>query len=255
MPAFYAPLILMLLGLAFRGVAFEFRHRSKRWETWWDIGFWVGSRLAAFCQGLVLGTWIQGIEVAGRAYAGGWFDWLTPFSVATGLALVCGYALLGCGWLIMKTEGEPQERAFRLAKPCFAVLIAGIVGVSIWSPFHHPSIFERWFDWPLIVPLSAVPGLVALLAWRAWRGLERREKHSPFLCALGLFVLSFIGLGVSFYPLIVPFEITIWEAAAPSSSLAFMLVGAAILLPIILAYTGYAYWVFRGKTNVAESYH
>jgi len=255
MPAFYAPLILMLLGLVFRGVAFEFRHRSQRWQTLWDTGFWLGSTLAAFCQGLALGTYIQGIEVAGRAYAGGWFDWLTPFSVATGAALVCGYALLGCGWLIMKTEGVPQERAFRLAKPFFAVLVVGIIGVSIWSPFHHPSIFERWFDWPLIVPLSAVPGLVALLAWRAWRGLERREERSPFLCALGLFVLSFIGLGISFYPLIVPFEITIHEAAAPESSLAFMLVGASILLPIILAYTGYAYWVFRGKTNVAESYH
>jgi cytochrome d ubiquinol oxidase subunit II len=155
----------------------------------------------------------------------------------------------------MKTEGEPQARAFRLAKPFFALLLAAIVGVSIWSPFHHPSIFERWFAWPLIVPLSAVPGLVALLAWRAWRGLERREERSPFLCALGLFVLSFIGLGISFYPLIVPFEITIQEAAAPASSLGFMLVGALILLPIILGYTAYAYWIFRGKTDVSESYH
>jgi len=255
MPAFYAPLIIMLLGLVFRGVAFEFRHRSTGWATWWDRGFWLGSTLAAFCQGLALGTWIQGVDVAGRAYAGGWFDWLTPFSVATGVALVCGYALLGCGWLILKTTGEVQERAFRLAKPFFAVLVVGIVGVSIWSPFHHPSIAARWFSWPNIALLSPVPLLVAAFAWRAWRGLERREERSPFLCALGLFTLSFAGLGVSFYPVIVPFAVTIREAAAPPSSLAFLLVGASILLPIILAYTAYAYWVFRGKTDAAEGYH
>ncbi|MFP4126302.1 MAG: cytochrome d ubiquinol oxidase subunit II [Alphaproteobacteria bacterium] len=255
MPAFYAPLIVMLLGLIFRGVAFEFRHRSQRWQTWWDLGFWLGSTAAAFCQGLALGTWIQGIEVAERSYGGGWFDWLTPFSVAIGAALVCGYALLGCGWLIMKTTGPVQERAFRLAKPFFALLVAGIVGVSIWSPFHHAAIAERWFSWPNPALLSPVPLLVAALAWRAWRGLARREERSPFLCALGLFVLSFAGLGISFYPVIVPFELTIHDAAAPDSSLVFLLVGAGILLPIILAYTGYAYWVFRGKTDVTEGYH
>ncbi len=255
LPALYAPLIAMLLGLIFRGVAFEFRFKTEHNRAWWDAGFFGGSLIATLCQGIVLGAFIQGIAVEGRAYGGGWWDWLTPFTVLTGLGLVAGYALLGAGWLILKTGDELQDRLFRLARPFAVGLVAAIGVVSLWTPLIDPAVAERWFSWPNIAVLAPVPLLVAGLATVLARALLDRQQRRVFPAALGLFLLSYAGLGISLYPYVVPRSVTIWEAAAPPESLAFLLVGAVILLPVILGYTGYAYWVFRGKVRAGEGYH
>jgi cytochrome d ubiquinol oxidase subunit II len=255
LPALYMPLILMLLGLIFRGVAFEFRFRTKRWRPVWDWGFAVGSMVAAAMQGIALGALVQGIEVADRQYAGGWWDWLTPFSLLTGLAVAIGYALLGACWLNLKTTGELQARARRLAFAAGIGTISLIGVVSIWTPFLDPVYFERWFGWPTAFFSAFVPLLLAACAFGLWHGLTTDRHLQPFLAALGLFVLSYVGIGISFYPYIVPGALTIEAAAAPDASLGFLLVGAAFLIPIILAYTAYAYWVFRGKVDPEEWYH
>jgi cytochrome bd ubiquinol oxidase subunit II len=255
LPALYVPLILMLLGLIFRGVAFEFRFRTKRWKPVWDWGFAVGSTTAAVMQGIALGALVQGIAVENRAYAGGWWDWLTPFSILTGIGVVVGYALLGSTWLNLKTTGQLQEKARRLALYA-GIGTVGLIGVvSIWTPFLDRVYFERWFGWPTTFFSALVPLLVLSTAVALWWGLRTGAHLMPFLAALGLFVLSFIGIGISFYPYIVPGALTIHEAAAPDSSLTFLLIGATFLVPIILAYTGYAYWVFRGKVEPGEGYH
>ena len=255
MPALYAPLIAMLLGLAFRGVAFEFRARSRNKKHLWDVAFCLGSLTAAIAQGIALGTVVQGVAVEGRAYAGGWFDWLTPFTVLTALALVIGYALLGTTWLIWKTRGELQERMYRLALPLAGAMVAVIGAVSLWTPFIDPSFEERWFTWPAIAFVWPVPLLVLAVGFAFLRSIGARRDLLPYLLTLGWFLLSYVGLAISLYPNIVPPSISLWDAAAPDDSLAFLLVGAAILLPIILAYTAYAYWVFRGKVTGEEHYH
>jgi cytochrome d ubiquinol oxidase subunit II len=254
LPALYAPLIAMLLALIFRGVAFEFRHRNDAHRRAWTWGFMLGSYVATFAQGVALGTVIQGIEVDGRAYAGGWFDWLTPFSVLTGAALIFGYALLGACFLIMKTRAHLQERMFALALPLAVAVLAFIAVVSLWTPFLSPALSERWFSWPNIAFLAPVPVLVALIAAGLFRSLARGREAMPFVMAILLFLISYAGIGVSVYPFIVPRAVTVWEAAAPDESLVFLLVGTAILIPIILAYTGYSYWVFRGKVDSTHGY-
>lgn len=255
MPALYAPIIAMLLGLIFRGVAFEFRWRTERRKFLWDLAFTGGSLVATMAQGVALGALVQGIPVANRAYAGGWWDWLTPFSMLTGVALVIGYALLGATWLVMKTEGELQDRAYRFAwmSGCGTIALIGIV--SLWTPFLNPVFMARWFAWPAILYTAPVPLLVAGCVYLLYKGLSERRDVMPFLAAIGFFVLSYIGLGISFYPYILPPSITIWEAAAPDNSLRFLLVGAVVLIPLILLYTGYSYWVFRGKVDPAGGYH
>jgi cytochrome d ubiquinol oxidase subunit II len=257
LPALYPAIIGMLLALVFRGVAFEFRARAatQAGKRLWDVSFGLGSAIAAFCQGLALGGLLQGVRVAHRAYAGGWWDWLTGFSVMCGLAVMVGYALLGATWLIWRTEGALQQRCRRHARGLGSATLALIVVVSLWTPMLHPRFAERWFGWPGILLTSPVPVLVVLLAWGFWRGLALRHDVTPFLCALGWFVLGFVGLGISMFPLIVPPDITIWDAAAPDSSLRFLLVGALVLVPMILAYTAYAYWVFRGKVRPGVNYH
>jgi cytochrome d ubiquinol oxidase subunit II len=247
MPALYAPVIALLLGLVFRGVAFEFRWKTKRGKFLWDGAFAAGSTLATFAQGIALGALVQGIPVAGRAYAGGWWDWLTPFSILTGIALVFGYALLGATWLIYKTQGHTQQRAYRFATIAAGATLAAIGIVSLWTPFLSDVFMQRWFTWPRILFVAPVPALVALAAYVLFNGLRRRQELSPFLASLGLFVLCFVGLLISFYPYLVPTSVTLWQAAAPPSSLGFLLAGAAFLIPIILVYTAYSYWVFRGK--------
>jgi len=257
LPALYMPLILMLLALVFRGVAFEMRFRmvTPRGQLWWDRAFSWGSYVAAFCQGIALGAFVQGIRIEGRAYAGGWWDWLTPFSLITGLSLVVGYGLLGACWLIWKTSGELQIRAYRLAKPLaiatlllIALISATMLAVSV--PFR-----DRWLGLPGMLIGAPVPILVGLLAWRFAHALERREEISPFLCALGIFLLSYIGLGISMWPHIVPPSVTIWQAATHPKSQAFLLYGAAVLIPLVLAYTAYVYWLFRGKVTADAGYH
>ena len=255
LPALYAPLIAMLLGLVFRGVAFEFRWRSIRNKGWWDFGFMAGSIVATLAQGIALGALVQGIRVANRAYAGSWWDWLSPFSIVTGLALLVGYILLGATWLIMKTEGEIQERLYGFASVAALAMLALIGIVSVWTPFLNDVYMTRWFSFPAILFTIPVPLLVIACAWILYSGLEHRRDVSPFLSAIGLFVLCFIGIGISFYPYIVPPTVTIWDAAAPDKSLAFLLAGACILIPLILGYTAMAYWVFRGKVDPESHYH
>ncbi|MDO9416268.1 cytochrome d ubiquinol oxidase subunit II [Pararhizobium sp.] len=255
LPALYAPIIAMLLGLIFRGVAFEYRWRTKRGEFLWNWAFAGGSAVAAFSQGVALGALVQGIPVVDRAYAGSWWNWFSPFSVMTGVAVLVGYALLGSTWLVMKTTGALAEKARRVS---FIMAIATVVAmgiVSIWTPLLEPLYLERWFSWPTAVFSIIVPVLVLGCIALMVTGLRDKRDTRPFLAALGLFVLGFAGIGISFYPYIVPPSVTIWDAAAPDSSLAFLLVGALVLVPVILIYTGYAYWVFRGKVDPDEGYH
>lgn len=255
MPALYMPILLMLLALVFRGVAFEFRWRTERWRGVWDIAFIGGSALAAFCQGIALGALVQGIEVDGRAYGGGWWDWLTGFSLLTGVAVVLGYALLGSTWLVMKTAGQLQARMRSLSWPLGVATLACIGAVSLATPFLDPVYFERWFKFPSAIYSAAVPVMLAAAVWRLYRGLADYSDMEPFLATLAIFVLCFIGIGISFYPNIVPPSLSIAAAAAPDESLLFTLVGAVVLVPLILAYTAYAYWVFRGKIDPKAGYH
>jgi cytochrome d ubiquinol oxidase subunit II len=255
MPALYMPIILMLLALVFRGVAFEYRWRTVRWKPVWNVAFFGGSLVAALMQGIALGALVQGIEVADRAYAGGWWDWLSPFSVLAGIAVTVGYALLGATWLNMKTTGILQMRMRGHAWNLALATIAFMAVVSIWTPFLDPVYFDRWFAWPTGAFSLLVPALVLGAIWMLFHGLTNSRDAMPFIASLLLFVLGFAGIGISFYPHMVPPDLTIWDAAAPDSSLKFTLVGALILLPIILAYTAYAYWIFRGKIDPEEGYH
>jgi len=249
LPALYAPMTAMLLGLVLRGVAFEFRWKTERGKFVWDWAFAGGSLVATLSQGLMLGALIQGIKVDGRAYGGGWYDWLTPFSLMTACALVIGYAQLGACWLVWKTEGYVQDRAYQFARVLTLGLLAAIGLVSLWTPFLDAQFFHRWFSRPAIFYVAPVPVLTLYTAIRLIRAVQSRQEREPFFATLALFVLCYVGLGISFYPKIVPPGIDIWQAAAPDSSLAFLLVGAAVLIPLILAYTAHSYWVFRGKVD------
>jgi cytochrome d ubiquinol oxidase subunit II len=256
MPALYTPIIAMLLGLIFRGVAFEFRWRTAQSErNRWDIAFAGGSLLAALAQGIALGAILQGVHVEGRHYAGGWWDWLTPFSILTGLALVVGYSLLGATWLVMKTEGPLREKSYQLSWWLLFAMLGAIAAVSIATPFLHVQYTQRWFSWPNIILTAPVPIAVAAVSALLLRALVNKWDYQPFFLSLALFALSYAGLGISIYPYIVPQSITIWQAAAPKSSQVFMLVGVAVLIPLILGYTSWAYWVFRGKVRPGGGYH
>src|SRR5579875_991786 len=239
LPALYPTIIGMLLALVFRGVAFEFRFRARRRASRraWDLAFTAGSGVAALCQGLSLGGWLQGIRVVHRQYAGGWWDWLTGFSVLCGIALMVGYALLGACWLIWRTEGALQRRCRRYAWVLGAATLGFIVAVSIWTPLLNRDYLRSWFGWPQIGATWVVPILVALVAYAFWRVQRARRDVTPLLCAYAWFVLCYIGIGISAWPYIVPPSITIWQAAAPPASQLFLLVGALILVPIILTYT------------------
>jgi cytochrome d ubiquinol oxidase subunit II len=254
MTALYPPIIAMVLGLVFRGVAFEARWRDPDHRRWWDIAFAGGSIVASFCQGVTLGAMLQGIAIENRVYSGGWLDWLTPFSLLTGVGVVCGYALLGATWLIWKTDGSIQDRAFRLAKPAGIATLAVIGLVSLATLNLDYAYREKWLGYPAVLLTAQVPLLTAIIAFAFYRSIRKRREARPFFLALALFLMSFIGLGISMYPYIVPDHLTIWEAAAPASSQWFMLVGAVVLIPIILGYTAFSYWVFRGKVT-AEGYH
>ncbi len=255
LPALYAPIIAMLLGLIFRGVAFEFRWRTRRGKFLWDWAFASGSIIAAFAQGLALGGLVQGIAVENRTYVGGWWDWLTWFSVLTGVALVVGYALLGATWLVMKTAGPVHDRARRLAWPAGIATLVLIGLVSLATPFLKPQYLARWFGFPTVIFSVVVPLLVLGCAWFLFQGLAKGKDRWPFFAAEGIFVLCYAGLGISFYPYMVPTSVTIWAAAAPDVSLKFLLVGACVLVPLVLAYTVFAYWVFRGKVDSEGGYH
>ena len=252
--ALYAPIIAMLLALVFRGVAFEFRWRDPAHRAFWDAAFSVGSVVATLAQGITLGGLLQGVAVANREYAGGWFDWLSPFSALVGVSLVVGYALLGATWLIMKSEGTLQDRCYDLALRLGIAVIVAMAAVSAWTPFLRDAYWLRWFVWPQVLFTAQVPLLVVIATAVFFISLRRRHHYTPFLMALALFTLGLAGLGISLYPYVVPPSVSIWDAAAPNVSLKFMLPGVLVMVPIILAYTGYSYWVFRGKTG-HEGYH
>lgn len=255
MPALYTPMIAMLIGLVFRGVAFEFRWRTTAARNRWDIAFAAGSLLATLAQGVALGAILQGVHVEARQYAGGWWDWLTPFSLLTGIALMIGYSLLGATWLVLKTEGDLRDKAYQLSWYLLFAMLAAITTVSIATPFLSIQYAQRWFTWPNIILVTPVPIAVAAVTALLMRSLAQKQDSRPFVLSLVLFALSYAGLGISMYPYIVPQSITIWQAAAPQNSQLFMLVGVAGLVPLILGYTGWAYWVFRGKVGAVSGYH
>jgi cytochrome d ubiquinol oxidase subunit II len=255
-PALYFPILLMLLALVFRGVAFEFRFRQPWLSRFWSRGFCVGSGLAAFAQGAVLGSIIQGFTVQNRVFAGTSWDWLTPFSVMTGVALMLGYGLLGAGWLVIKTEGALQVWARRMGGVCLIGVLIAIVVVSVWTPLADAAVARRWLAMPNIIYLAPIPMLTAVFAYAAWRTLDGWGGDSAlFFTAMGLFLLSYLGIAISLWPMIVPYHYTLWQAASSEGTQAFLLVGTLVLLPIILMYTGWSYWVFRGKMRGDIGYH
>jgi cytochrome d ubiquinol oxidase subunit II len=254
LPATYPLMIAMLLGLVFRGVAFEFRWRDARHRPLWDFAFASGSVVAALSQGITLGAVLQGIHVENDAYAGGWLDWLSPFSLLTGVAVMIGYALLGTTWLVWKTEGTSQRHARRAAFWLGAGTLIALAAVSVATPFLGYDYWRRRFAIPGVLLTAQVPLLVAICAVTFFWSLSRNFERLPFLMALALFLLGFLGLGISMYPYVVPRAVTIWDAAAPPESQLFMLVGSLVIIPLILAYTSWAYWVFRGKAGV-HGYH
>ncbi|TRO38262.1 cytochrome d ubiquinol oxidase subunit II [Pseudomonas putida] len=254
--ALYLPLILMLIGLIFRGVAFEFRFKASNAKRHlWDKAFIGGSLLATFCQGLALGAFVDGIPVMNRIYAGGQWDWFTPFTVFCGLALIVAYALLGCTWLIMKTEDALQEKMHKLARPLALALLAVISIVSLWTPLTHPAIALRWFTLPNLFWFLPVPVLVLVTLAGLFKSIGRHDHYIPFLLTLLLIFLGYSGLGISLWPNIVPPAISIWDAASPPQSQGFILVGALLIIPFILGYTFWSYYVFRGKVRAEDGYH
>jgi cytochrome bd ubiquinol oxidase subunit II len=254
LPATYPLIIAMLLGLVFRGVAFEFRWRDPAHRVYWDAAFTIGSLAATIAQGITLGAVLQGIRVADNAYAGGWLDWLSPFSLLTGASLVLGYSLLGASWLIWKTEGAAQAHARRMAFGLGVATLIAMAAVSAATPFLHYDYWRRWFSTPGVFLTAQIPLLVLITAAVFFWALRRGKERVPFLMGLALFFLNFLGLGVSVYPYLVPREVTIWDAAAPAQSQQFMLIGTAVIFPIIIGYTAWAYWVFRGKAGT-HGYH
>jgi cytochrome bd ubiquinol oxidase subunit II len=253
-PAVYFPILVMLLALVFRGLAFEFRFRDAENRTFWDHAFCYGSAIATFAQGVVLGAFIQGFPVRDGQFAGTSFAFLTPFSILTGVALIFGYSLLGAGWLILKTEGAIQTSARRQGRICLIGVVTAIAIVSIWTPIMSSAVAERWFTWPNIALFAPVPMLTGVIALWTWRSLGSEAEATPFFGAIGLFVLAYAGIAISLFPMIVPYQLTLWEAASSPRTQAFLLVGTLFLLPVILTYSSWSYWVFRGKVRADVGY-
>jgi cytochrome bd ubiquinol oxidase subunit II len=255
MPALYLPVIFMLLALVFRGVAFEFRWIGVTSKPHWTFAFTAGSALAAFCQGVILGGLIQGIKVSNGAFAGGVFDWATPFAMLCGLGLVAGYGFLGATWLVMKTEGSVARRAKTQAKLLLLAVLGFMAIVGLWTPLAFERIAERWFSLPNFLFLWWVPAAAGLVAFAAWRWLDSEHDALPFLAAIALFLLGYLGLVISNFPYLVPPSLTIWQTAAAPSTQIFMLMGTLMMLPIIIGYMIFVYWTFGGKLREGEGYH
>ena len=255
MPAFYLPVIVMLLALIFRGVSFEFRMVSKPNHRLWDFAFFAGSTLAAFAQGVILGGLLEGVTVVDGKFGGGTFDWATPFALLCGVGLVAGYALIGATWLIAKTDGPVQERSRTQARMLLLAVLVLIAAVSVWTPLGMQRISDRWFSTPNIWFLWPVPIITAALGYYVWASLGRTRDFSPFIGVIGLFVLAYLGLAISNFPYLVPPTLTVWDTAAVPESQIFTLIGTLIMLPIILGYFVFVFWIFRGKVGEADGYH
>lgn len=256
LPAFYIPIIVMLLGLILRGVAFEFRFKAIKKRRWiWDYSFHFGSLIASFSQGIIVGSYVQGVHVEGRNFAGGPFDWATGFSMMTGIAVIFGYALIGASWIIMKTTGETLKWARQVASYCLIYVCFFMLLVSVCMPFVELQVVELWFTFPNFIYLAPIPISAAVMIFIIWYDLNySKAEYRPFFLSIGLFLTGYLGLTISIYPWIIPFHYTIWDAASSNRSLSLMLVGVVPLLPIILAYTAYAYYVFRGKSSAERLY-
>lgn len=255
-PATYFPVLVMLLALIFRGVAFEFHFRDTEHVTFWDHAFSIGSLIATFAQGVVLGAFIQGFAVEGRAFTGSSFDCFTPFSIFTGFALIFGYGLLGAGWLILKTENKLQKTSRRQGRICFIAVLIAVAIVSVWTPLMDADIKQRWLSWPNMAYLAPIPLVTLAIAIFEWRALNNnRSEVAPFIGAIGLFLMSYLGIAISLFPMIVPHHFTLWQAAAAPDSQIFLLIGTMFLLPVILMYSAWSYWVFRGKVRADIGYH
>ncbi|WP_010430745.1 cytochrome d ubiquinol oxidase subunit II [Vibrio cyclitrophicus] len=254
--ALTVPLTLMLVALIFRGVAFEFRFKAlENHLKFWDRSFMLGSIFTTFFQGIVVGAVIQGFSVENRTFVGGQLDWVAPFPIFCGFALIATYALLGNTWLIMKTEGELQQSMFHFTRKTLAAMMASLVIVSAWTPLAFPTIAERWFSIPNLYYLMPIPIMAVLVCLKIADSIRKQKERSPFIMSLIIVILGFLGLGISIWPNIIPPNISIWDAAAPEISQSFMLYGAIIILPIILAYTFWSYYVFSGKVKEGEAYH
>jgi cytochrome d ubiquinol oxidase subunit II len=255
--ALYLPLVFMLLGLVFRGVAFEFRFKATpQRRHFWDKSFIGGSLAATFFQGVTLGAFLEGIPVKNGEFAGGPLDWLAPFPVFVGFGLIVAYALLGSTWLVMKTDGQLKERMKRASARLSLVLVSVIVVISIWTPLSQPLIRERWFSFPNLLWFSPVPLLVVAVTVALQQSLRRPSSDAmPFVLTLALVFLGYSGLGISLWPNVIPPATSIWQAAGPPQSLGFALVGALLIVPVILMYTAWSYYVFRGKVRHGEGYH
>jgi cytochrome d ubiquinol oxidase subunit II len=252
LPTLYLPLFLMLAALIFRGVSLEFRFKSHSDTRYlWDLAFSLGSIFAAFCQGLILGTFVQGHSFAGEVP----YSWLTPFTVFTGISVVIGYALLGAGWLIARTEKDLQNKMYKAATILLSLLSICLLVVSLWTPFISEFVMHRWFDLSHLLYLSPFPIVTGLCILAAFYSLYKRKEWLPFLLSIGVFICAYAGFVISIWPYILPYHVTVWEAAAPHNTLVFLGVGIAILLPVLLAYNAYAYYVFRGKTQATDEHY
>lgn len=251
--ALYMPVMLLLFALIFRGVAFEFRLKAKGTRRFWDAAFYVGSTTAAFAQGALLGALLEGVTVTNGEFSGHVLDWLTPFTVVSGLGVVGGYALLGATWLNMKSTGALQIWSQGAARVSLLITVLFLAVVSIYTPMKFPAVAERWFGgmhWLMLSPIPLCTGIVTLSLWRELA----RSDRMPFFYAVALFLLGYLGIGISLWPNIVPPSMSLWDAAAPAASQQFLLVAVALALPMVLIYTAYAYWVFRGKSEHGDGY-
>ncbi|MCP1314861.1 MULTISPECIES: cytochrome d ubiquinol oxidase subunit II [unclassified Halomonas] len=253
LPALYIGVFLLLAGLIFRGIAFEFRFKSRRNRRWWNRAFCYGSAVAAFAQGAVVGAYIQGFPVENFVYVGGAFDWLTPFSMLTGLGLMAGYALLGATWLILKTEGHIQAWAYKITPMLLGAVLVVFAIISLWTPFIDNLVWERWFGNLKIIWIF--PVLALLCAYAVFRSVQNRREGIPFVATIGIYVFTYLGLIVSKWPVIVPPNYTLWDAASAPESQLFLLIGVLFVIPVVLTYTAWTYWVFRGKVRIGEGYH
>lgn len=249
LPILYMPIMLMLIALIFRGVSFEFRFKAKKSKAIWNWIFSISSVSAAFFQGVILGAFVQGFSIDESSMTIYDPDWLTPFSLSTGVALVCGYALLGATWMIIKSTGRLQRNMVHYARGLLVLVSLFLIFVSIWTPLHSDDIFHRWYRIPNVFLLSPLPVFAAMAIYQVWRNLTGTSQYKPFIYSIVVFLCAYVGIGISVYPYLIPHQVTLWEAAAPDSTLKFILVGVVIMLPILLAYTGYAYHLFRGKSS------